>query len=413
MVKSPYFARHVPSLSSDTSPRSSSEYFAQSPSSFWGCVERLGSLVPTLAAVEAVPAAGCCRGLFQSTSPCENCERLLSGAVARFDKCEIFQKRWQSHKASATTTSASSCCASRQPCWRTQEPQLEDSVRHLCSQQCFLRAFALYRHWFALHRHLASSEMIVEPVQGLLSGWSCRLVPDARPPRVIYESLDSKVCKNVSRVLHEFTKTGEEDRSSKGFQSKRKRIEDSSPHTADNTNDYPHQSLEESIWSPLGLLEELFSHDPWRLLLSTICLNRTTRVQVDHVLWDFLQRWPTPDAVVEAPVQDLVTILRPLGICLRRSAGIQRFSADYRSLLDGKSQSDASSDNKSDPAFGLTQAEVLGLSHCGPYAYDAYRIFIQRDTSVVPGDLALRTYVEYKLSTATVAEPKGLPTSLG
>jgi hypothetical protein len=116
------------------------------------------------------------------------------------------------------------------------------------------------------------------------------------------------------------------------------------------------------------------------------------------VLWDFLQRWPTPEAVVEAPVHDLVTVLRPLGICLRRSAGIQRFSADYRSLVDAKKQSRALSSKKSDPAFGLTEAEILRLSHCGPYAYDAYRIFIQRDTGVVPGDLALRTYVEYKLS---------------
>ena len=47
-----------------------------------------------------------------------------------------------------------------------------------------------------------------------------------------------------------------------------------------------------ALYSPFGLLEELFLDDPWKLLVSTICLNVTTRQQVDKVIHIYLQRWP-------------------------------------------------------------------------------------------------------------------------
>ena len=137
----------------------------------------------------------------------------------------------------------------------------------------------------------------------------------------------------------------------------------------------------------LGLLEELLADNPWRLLLSTIMLNRTSRVQVDHVLFEFLQRWPTPQMVVSASTEVISGVVRSLGLGNKRAQGIQRFSSDYLAL----------SETKSDP-FSLSEEDVTGLHHCGAYAYDAYCIFIQRNIAVLPEDLVLASYVEYKLA---------------
>lgn len=70
--------------------------------------------------------------------------------------------------------------------------------------------------------------------------------------------------------------------------------------------------------TPLGLLEELFVDNPWRLVLSTICLNRTTRVQVDAVLFRFLELWPTPAAAAQANPADVFNVINSLGLSDKR-----------------------------------------------------------------------------------------------
>ena len=92
----------------------------------------------------------------------------------------------------------------------------------------------------------------------------------------------------------------------------------------------------DSLSSPLGLLEELFGDDPWRLLLSTIFLNRTQRVQVDVVMHSFLQEWPTAECVAAANVNEISTVIAPMGIRNRRARGIVQFSKDYLELLRSK-----------------------------------------------------------------------------
>jgi hypothetical protein len=171
--------------------------------------------------------------------------------------------------------------------------------------------------------------------------------------------------------------------------------------------------------SPLGLLEELFADNPWRLLLSAILLNRTRRIQVDSVMYTFLQQWPTPEATIEADVNEMSHRIAPLGIKYRRAKGIVQFSKDYLGLVEVHSkqqqqqqQTEASSttattststttssDNKKKVTFQWTRSEILNLFHCGDYAADAYQIFIQRDWQTIqPRDHALLAYVEWKRS---------------
>lgn len=135
--------------------------------------------------------------------------------------------------------------------------------------------------------------------------------------------------------------------------------------------------------SPLGLIEELFCDDPWRLLLSTILLNRTSRVQLDAVLHRFLSKWPTPQSVVDANWEEISSVIAPLGIRHRRAKGLIRFSRDFLSCV-------------AETSCLLTRGQVLSLYYCGDYACDAYQIFIQGNINVLATDHALQDYIEYQ-----------------
>ena len=158
---------------------------------------------------------------------------------------------------------------------------------------------------------------------------------------------------------------------------------------------------DDKAWSPFGLLEELFADNPWRLLLSTILLNRTSRRQVDSVLHRFLERWPTAQDAADANITDILEVVTPLGIKYRRSAGIIRFSNEYNELLKSKRSHHFDSyvdGNGLDPALALDDRDVLNLHGCGRYALSAYRIFIVNDLDCSLHDHALHYYVDYRRS---------------
>jgi hypothetical protein len=159
----------------------------------------------------------------------------------------------------------------------------------------------------------------------------------------------------------------------------------------------PHCNAAES---PFGLLEELFVDDPGRLLLSTILLNRTTRRQVDTVMHEFLLQWPECGAVLndfetrdDANLQ-MAAVLQPLGMNLRRTAGILRFCQDYQKIIMAVATEFGVEPDRA--AFRLSKDQIVQLFHCGAYASNAYRIFIQRCCDFDPGDHALTMYAEYQ-----------------
>lgn len=160
-----------------------------------------------------------------------------------------------------------------------------------------------------------------------------------------------------------------------------------------NTNAFLFQK---SAISPFGLLEELFSQHPWRLLLSTIMLNRTTRVQVDVVLYEFLRKWPDATSASLADELEVADVIYPMGMRFRRARGIIRFSQEWLELLTKKASLREHKKNAVlDEAFSLAREDVLGLYYCGDYAYDAYRIFVQGSLDAITTDHALQIYVDY------------------
>lgn len=61
----------------------------------------------------------------------------------------------------------------------------------------------------------------------------------------------------------------------------------------------PHKSQLAPSWIPpksrFNLIQESLFHDPWKLLIATIFLNRTSGGKAIPVMWDFFKRYPNPE----------------------------------------------------------------------------------------------------------------------
>ena len=217
-----------------------------------------------------------------------------------------------------------------------------------------------------------------ETIRVFLDGWRYHLVDDtselfaSSPPRTLFIDTSSNKYIGIQSVLNHFR--------SKGIITACD-VRVLRPLKLNLSATFP---LMKDARSPLGLLEELFADNPWRLLLSTIFLNRTTRVQVDHVMFKFLQHWPTPECILEAQAEDVSSILQPLGMRDRRAKGIIRFTKDFVHMKK----------RKSDREF--TEDDVMALFYCGDYAYSTYSIFVLNRLDVTTDDSMLATYLEYK-----------------
>lgn len=88
--------------------------------------------------------------------------------------------------------------------------------------------------------------------------------------------------------------------------------------------------------SPLGLIQETLFYDPWRLLASTIFLNKTRGSQARPILFEFLKRFETPEKCVnKANVEELAALMKPLGLQNRRARSLVLFSAAYLENFEG------------------------------------------------------------------------------
>ena len=76
--------------------------------------------------------------------------------------------------------------------------------------------------------------------------------------------------------------------------------------------------------SPHKLIQESLFHDPWKLLVATIFLQRAVPLAIR-----FLERWNTPELVLEASAEELAEFLQPLGLNNRRARVLQNFTSEY------------------------------------------------------------------------------------
>ncbi|XP_070145493.1 methyl-CpG-binding domain protein 4 isoform X4 [Ovis canadensis] len=106
--------------------------------------------------------------------------------------------------------------------------------------------------------------------------------------------------------------------------------------------------------SPFNLVQETLFHDPWKLLIATIFLNRTSGKMAIPVLWQFLEKYPSAEAARTADWRDVSELLKPLGLYDLRAKTIIKFSDEY-----------------------LTKQwrYPIELHGIGKYGNDSYRIF--------------------------------------
>lgn len=127
--------------------------------------------------------------------------------------------------------------------------------------------------------------------------------------------------------------------------------------------------------SPFNLIQESLFHDPWKLLIATIFLNRTSGSKAIPVMWDFFKRYPNPEITRMADWKPIAELLQSLGLHEKRAKIIIRFSEEF-----------------------LTKdwtypKELYGI---GKYGDDSYRIFCLGDwKDVTPNDHKLNFYHQW------------------
>lgn len=184
-----------------------------------------------------------------------------------------------------------------------------------------------------------------------------------------------------------------------------------------------------------GLVQEKLSHDPFRLLIAVIFLNKTKGSVTMPVFYDLMDRYPTPAALAAAKQSDLVEMIQHLGLQNQRAATCIKLAQAwlhsppqkgkrYRRLHypdkdDGK---DIKPTDGPIPDHDPRVAwEVGHLPGIGAYAIDSWRIFCRDElrglphglaadlspearvvelekewTRVLPGDKELRAYLRWR-----------------
>ncbi|KAL2822691.1 hypothetical protein BDW59DRAFT_173776 [Aspergillus cavernicola] len=137
-----------------------------------------------------------------------------------------------------------------------------------------------------------------------------------------------------------------------------------------------------------GLVQEQLAHDPFRLLLATIFLNRTRGGVALPVLFQVFDRFPTVEAMAAADLSELVSMIRCLGFQNQRAkkciaiaqtwldcpprCGKRYRKLNYPCKSDGKDVKSAECIGDDDQRVAW---EVAHLSGVGAYALDSWRIF--------------------------------------
>lgn len=125
-------------------------------------------------------------------------------------------------------------------------------------------------------------------------------------------------------------------------------------------------------FSPVRLLQEIYSHEEWKMGVCCMMLNRTHRGQVDAIRGNFFFRYKNPKDFLKASPDDVKDQIQCLGFKNRRYDMLRKFSED---MLEGK--------------------EFKKCRGIGDYARDSYRIFVEREYDFEPKDIKLKEYLEW------------------
>lgn len=127
----------------------SSPHFLRSPSSAYGSLPLSGNSSFVFSTWTMLKEPSCCRFKVdqKANQACIECRAFIQDATSHFQNCPQFSQSFsvrESSLADDTTTS-----------FKGEWIRAEQSVRHLCPNRCYLRAYAASRDWVFLRRDMA------------------------------------------------------------------------------------------------------------------------------------------------------------------------------------------------------------------------------------------------------------------
>ncbi|KAF9883978.1 hypothetical protein FE257_002419 [Aspergillus nanangensis] len=179
-----------------------------------------------------------------------------------------------------------------------------------------------------------------------------------------------------------------------------------------------------------GLVQEQLAHDPFRLLIATIFLNRTRGGVALPVLFQVFEEYPTIESLATADLSNLVSMIRRLGFQNQRAKkcislariwltqppakGRRYRKLHYPRKSDGRDINPEKCIVDDDPRVAWEAAHLPGV---GAYSLDSWRIFCRDELrglahdwkgtgtmdpsfvpewkSVLPQDKELRAYLTW------------------
>lgn len=148
-----------------------------------------------------------------------------------------------------------------------------------------------------------------------------------------------------------------------------------------------------------GLIQEQLAHDPFRLLLATIFLNRTRGGVAIPILFSLFQRYPSIEAMANADLAAVVAMIHCLGFQNQRAKKCIEMARKwleappangkrYRKLHYPKKKDGR--DVGANECIGDDDAriawEIAHLSGVGAYAIDSWRIFCRDELRGLASD---------------------------
>jgi len=137
-----------------------------------------------------------------------------------------------------------------------------------------------------------------------------------------------------------------------------------------------------------GIVQEKLAHNLYHLLVAVTLLNRTKGVHARPVFYELVEKYPSPESLATANDEDLVKLIRPLGLQNTRArrcvalgkawvenppTGAKRYRRlHYPTIGAG---SDTAKDEVLDEKDEREGWEIAHLPTAGPYALDSFRIF--------------------------------------
>ena len=110
----------------------------------------------------------------------------------------------------------------------------------------------------------------------------------------------------------------------------------------------------------------------WEHMVGVIMLNQTGRKPVKYVLPKFLKKFPNPRSLLNSTREQVIDIIKPLGMYNIREKRLRGMSRDYLT-------------------WDKQNANILyGI---GKYGSDSYEIFFKQNYSVEPTDKELIRYL--------------------